>query len=617
MSFVYPLGLLGLIGVPILIIIYIIKNKYTEQIIPTTYLWRLSEKFLKKKKPISLISGIVSLILQILAVVIISLLIAHPIITLPNSAKEYCFILDGSGSMNMLNGSESRIEIGKSEIVELIESSADGSKYTLVFVGDSTKVVYENLGNKEKACELLEKLEPCGITVDYKNTIKYVQECFNNNNSLVTYLITDKEYESKNINVINVANNEINYSISNLDYAIENSALKVTGSISTNVEKANLTLELFIDNSFVTEKEVEVSNLEEVNFEFDSEIIDFTTINVNIKNEDGLILDNCDIIYNLEKNHAYTTLIVSDRPFYLQSIINTIGNTSVRVVSRDQYSDAMVGYSLYIFDSFAPYVLPNDGTIWLFSPIASIEGAGFSVQDTMVNKEEGFELKYPKNSTSAFKTLTAGLEKETVYVSEYVKYGLNKNFTTLLTHESNPIIFTGSADNGCREVVFAFDLHDSNFPMLMDFILLTKNLLTYSFPVIMEESSFVCGDIVEINVLSNCSSIRVENPKGKINYLDVNKEVADFIVSEAGTYKLTLTFGNGENMTSKEMSIFVSLPEEESSPSDEIIKLSLQGELKNEYSDGIYDKLIILFIILAIIYVADWMVYCYEQYQLR
>ena len=29
MSFVYPLGLLGLIGIPILIIIYIIKNKYT------------------------------------------------------------------------------------------------------------------------------------------------------------------------------------------------------------------------------------------------------------------------------------------------------------------------------------------------------------------------------------------------------------------------------------------------------------------------------------------------------------------------------------------------------------------------------------------------------------
>ena len=77
MSFEYPLGLLGLIGVPIIIIIYIIKNKHTEQIIPSTYLWQLSEKFLKKKKPISLISGIISLILQLIAIISISLLRHH------------------------------------------------------------------------------------------------------------------------------------------------------------------------------------------------------------------------------------------------------------------------------------------------------------------------------------------------------------------------------------------------------------------------------------------------------------------------------------------------------------------------------------------------------------
>ena len=51
MSFLYPLGLLGLIGIPILIIIYIIKTKYTEQTVASTYLWILSERFLKRKNP--------------------------------------------------------------------------------------------------------------------------------------------------------------------------------------------------------------------------------------------------------------------------------------------------------------------------------------------------------------------------------------------------------------------------------------------------------------------------------------------------------------------------------------------------------------------------------------
>ena len=49
MNFLYPLGLLGLIGVPILIIIYIIKNKYMEQTIASTYIWTVSERFLKRK----------------------------------------------------------------------------------------------------------------------------------------------------------------------------------------------------------------------------------------------------------------------------------------------------------------------------------------------------------------------------------------------------------------------------------------------------------------------------------------------------------------------------------------------------------------------------------------
>ena len=50
MTFLYPLGLLGLIGVPILIIIYIIKNKYTEQTVSSTYIWTYSEQFLKRRK---------------------------------------------------------------------------------------------------------------------------------------------------------------------------------------------------------------------------------------------------------------------------------------------------------------------------------------------------------------------------------------------------------------------------------------------------------------------------------------------------------------------------------------------------------------------------------------
>ena len=113
MNLLYPIGLLGLIGIPILILIYIIKSKYREYTISSTYIWKLSERFLKKKSPLSKLSGLLSLILQILTVLFLSFALAHPILTLPNSARNYVLVVDNSASMNI----STRMQDVKDEIM--------------------------------------------------------------------------------------------------------------------------------------------------------------------------------------------------------------------------------------------------------------------------------------------------------------------------------------------------------------------------------------------------------------------------------------------------------------------------------------------------------------------
>lgn len=612
MRFIYPLGLLGLLGIPVLIIIYIIKNKYTEQIVPSTYLWNLSEKFLKKKKPISLISGIISLVLQILAVIIVSVLIAKPVITLPNTAKDYCFIIDGTGSMNFETNDTTRMEIGKIKIEELIESSKNGSSYTLIYVGATSRVVYENLSNKDKAIEMLSKLQPSGVTVGLTGIINHVQNYYNENKSLETYFVTDKDYTSSNINIINVSNNEQNYAIYDTFTLVEGTNMKVSSSIISYADDAILNVDVYVNSELLTTKEVECKKGIVQEFSTYVNVTDYETLEVKISNDDALDLDNNEVLYNIEKTHSYSTLIVSDRPFYLTSVIENVGNTDILVVSRDEYTSSMSGFSLYVFDSYTPNVLPTDGTVWLFGVSSSIDQSGFSVQD-VIEDETGIAATYPKNSTSIYRTLTSGLLKNQIYVTKYYKYGLYKNFTVLLTHEGNPLIFTGLTDSGNREVVFAFDLHDSNVPLLLDYLTLSKNLLNYSFPVILEESSYICGDTVELNVLSNCDSIRIETPSNDVSYLDISSEVTSYQTSEVGTHTIKVMIGDQERV----FNIFVGLPLDEQYSGEEVTTLELQGVKENNYRDGIYDELIVLFVILAVIYMADWMVYCYEQYQLR
>lgn len=612
MSFIYPLGLIGLIGVPLLIIIYIIKTKHTEQIIPSTYLWTLSEQFLKRKKQKKFVSGLVSLILQILVVITVSLLIAHPVITLKNKAKDYCFIIDASGSMEMIEDGTSKIELGKSEIEEIILESKDGSSYTLVAAGYEARIIYENLENKEKAIELLNKVETTGTTVNFSGIVKYVQERFNENKSLVTYLVTDRDYTSSNIEVINVSKTSENFAISSVEYVVEGHSLKVISNIISYASDTSLTLEYYINDSLVKESTFDAQKGVTKEVVETLSQTDFNTLKVVIKNKDGQILDNSYLVYNIEKSTEYNTLIVSDNPFYLYSSIKSVGNTRITMVKPENYSTDTSGYDLYVFDSFTPSVLPSDGTIWLFGVTESIEGVGFSVQDVIENTD-GIKLTYPKNSTTTYKTLTAGLEKSDIYVAKYAKYGLYRNFTTLITCEGSPVVFTGLADNGCREVVFAFDLHNSNFALLMDYLVLTKNLLDYSFPSVLTDSTYVSGDTALINVIPGVDSIKITSPKGIVTYVDINKESYDLVLKETGVYTITITSGDDV----KDYLVYSSMPVEESKTNYESVELSLQGEVENEFKDGKYDKLIVLFVVLALVFMIDWVVYCYDQYQLR
>lgn len=630
MRFEYPLGLLGLIGIPILILIYIIKSHYTEQTISSTYIWELSEKFLKKRKPISKVSGIVSLILQICAVLFASLAIAHPTLIIPNSANEFCFVLDGSGSMNMINGKTTRFEMAKKEIKNLINDSISGSSYTLIYVEQTSQVIYEKLTDKDKAIELLNDLTASHTSTSCVDSLKYAQAYFNENTSIKTYLVTDKDFNTNNVSLINVSNHEANYAIADMNYKIDGSNLTVYGNLISYENDANLTVELYINDSMVLENQYSAVKLTNTEYSFTYDDIDFDSIKIKIKDSDNLALDNESIIYNVVKEHSYSTLLISDRPYYLQSILELIGDSNLTVVSSLEYDTAydasihpenykgqeetlakITGYGLYIFDSYNPKVLPKDGALWLFNITESIDNAGFTVQNE-IDITNGGLLEYTNKKSTLYKTLTKDIMNNEIYINHYVQYGLNRNFTTILEYQNNPIVFAGTNGYGNRQVVFASDLHNANMAMEFDYLPLMKNFLNYSFPTILESSTYSCGDTLSINVISGCDSIRVVSPLGNISYLDVNNTIAECILTEVGTYKIVVMIGEEEKI----FSIYSSLTEGEAY-SDTQLSYIVQGEATNELSDGVYDTLIILFIILAVVYFADWMVYCYEQYQLR
>ena len=614
MRLLHPLGLLALLIIPVLVLVYIIKNKYTEQTVASTYLWALSERFVMRRNPISKLVGIISLILQILAIIAVALAIAHPVFIRKGAAEDYCFVLDASGSMTTIEEGGTRFEIAKDKAAEIIEKAVGGSSYTLIYASDNAYPVFERLTDKSSALLQLDGLAAGYCEDGFDKALSAAQEYFSANTSIRTYLFTDVSYPSSdNVTVVTVGSLKENYAVSGAEYSLSEEALIIKAKAISYLSDASVTAELYIDGEERPSQSLSLSLTggEEQEFSFKADIVNFSSLRVAIAEKDSQPLDNGQILYNLAYVNAEQTLLISDNPaIYLKAALLSAGMAEVKTVSSKQFNNTS-GYGLYIFDNVLPESLPDDGAVWFINPKGSVAGANFSYQGTA---EAKFAASYSTSTSTAVKKLLKGVTPRQFELVRYSKCGLNGSFTTLISCEGNPLAFAGVNAYGNREAVFAFDLKDAAAFTLSDsFVTLVHNLLEYSFPSVVEGASYYSGDSVFINVIPGADSVVITTPLGKEVYLDASVDAVEYQLTEVGTYTIAI---NVKNKYLRTVNLYSALPEYERTSAVEG-RFEIIGEATPSVRNGQFDSVLIILIALLVLIVADYGVYCYEQYQLR
>ena len=275
---------------------------------------------------------------------------------------------------------------------------------------------------------------------------------------------------------------------------------------------------------------------------------------------------------------------------------------------------------MYVFNGFAPATLPKNAAVWLIDAVdGSGKGSGVTFRDYEEPRDtEGpasyFVPQYNKGGSAQEKLLMQDVSGRDIAVRKYAKYGVPRGYYTLMTQNGDALISAGLNENSDRQVVFAFRIGDSSLGLTDDFLILVRNLMNYLFPAVIDDTAYRCGDVMNVNVVPNCESIVVQSPSGKSTTLDtMGNDICSVQLTETGTYTITVKLYGAEDTV---LCSFACVPEEESR-SEGGGSLFLSGEREFEYSDGFYDELLFFFIAIAVLLLADWGVYCYEQYQLR
>lgn len=200
MTFAIPLGFIGLIGIPILIIIYILKPKFIERKISSTYIWKLSLKYRKRKIPLQWLKSFL-LIVQCILVAILVFILTQP--RLENKATgnesfvgiKKVILLDASSSMMTETNGVTRFQRAIEQINEIAETNDEGAEMTLITITDKAETVFDNLNNPSAAQAKISQLKCSTTDANYSAGVTAVLNIVKSGDKVRVVMFTDRDFE--------------------------------------------------------------------------------------------------------------------------------------------------------------------------------------------------------------------------------------------------------------------------------------------------------------------------------------------------------------------------------------------------------------------------------------
>ena len=613
MRFLNPAGLWLLLLIPVLIIIYIIRARYEERSVSSTFIWKLSMRFMKKKLPFRQIRQLLLFTCQLLMIVAVSILVSQPAIVSKGGGKEYILIIDGSASMNTEHeDGTTRFHRAIEQIEEMIPKADYGTPFTIILAADDAGYLVER-SQSETEIKLALKNAKCGYgDGSLEDALRLAQLICDKNAVTDVILFSDCEYKTaENIEIVNLAKQEWNLSFSSLSYAKSEEDYVFTVKAYSQNEDAEFAVALSVDGKIIDVQNQFCKANSELTFTFTAEKLkDFKVATVYTDAKDALEADNTYSVCK-KKSVPINVLLVSESPFYLESALKVMGNCKVeKVSSLDQAS--LSGYGLYIFDRCMPETLPTDGSVWLFAP--ETLPTDMSIRDENGPKSQ---IKLAKKGNSAlYSSLANRLKLDEAAVSDYTKIAAGRSWESLLSCGEDTVLFTRKETNGMRTAVFAFDLHNSNLPLLADYVVLFKELLAYSVPEMLMDTDYAVSETISLTVLPLSEYLYVELPDEEMVSLSIKNSSADLIPETVGVYTAVQSLSDGNK---KYADFFVHLPYSEMK--DEDVESSLTVILPSAVDsngiaaeDGLHEIWIWVLLALLVLILAEWGIYYYEQF---
>lgn len=526
MPFVSPLALLGLLFVPLVVAMYMLKLRRDERPVPSTLLWARLVADIEANAPWQRLRRSLLLLLQLLLVVILALLAARPFTErTAGLARDLVLVVDVSASMGATDVRPDRLSRAKEEAIAALRELPAGGRVSVIAAGRSARVVANGTTDIGRVKQAISSLAVTASPGDLGDALRLASALAARSGDAEVLVVTDAASPppevtlDARVRVIRVGEDRGRRNQAIVALAVRTAPSAITRSVFVSIanpdlETAERRLELWGDERLLEARDVFLDPQARADVLIDDVPRDVSVLEVRLvakdiasggANPDQLAIDDRAWAI-VPPDRLRRILLVSEGDPYLETALSYLPNAELYGVSPEDYGAGTKPelFDLVIFEGTLPKELPARPILAIAPSASSVLG---EVSGTL--RDPGIGALDPDEPVLRYVDLS------TTHIGEATKLTLPAWARTIVPGPSGaPLLYAGERA-GLRTAVLAFEPRRSDLPLQVAFPILVSNLVGELLggsggPL----EAVVPGSPVTLPVPTGASGVRVERPDG-------------------------------------------------------------------------------------------------------
>ena len=434
MEFIQIGGAWAFLGLAAILALYMLKRRFEEHEVPSTYLWRRMLADQNANRPFQKLRKNLLMVLQLAVVALLALALMHPA-TKGLTGGDYVLIFDTSLSMR----ADGRMEQAKERALRMVDEMAAGSSVTVITAGNEVETPLSRSEDSVRVKQTISSVRAGYAGAALDRAVSLAQAMAREIDGLNIVVFSDDYEAPEGIRTVNAERGAENRAILSVKLARRAEANEAVVVVANYGEACDVTLEIEADGALWDEQTLGVP------FTLPDDV---QTVHARIRQSDALAEDN--EAWGVPQDaRSHVVAYAGDKNVFLETAIGL--REDVELVKTDFEGLASAKAEMYVSVQNGLTVLSRTGATSITAGEEKLAANGSLV----VSERE---------------TLMDGVSVDGVAVRSYRPLTGGR---TLLSLNGDALI---SADDD--SVVFGFDLHNTNFPLRLGFPVLMRNLLS-------------------------------------------------------------------------------------------------------------------------------------------